>query len=188
MMSETQNNKSNGKIILIVLALIGVICTAWFVFDDKVPELKGTKIFPPKPLADMVLVDADNQSLPASLLKGVWSVVVFADSECDEICEQHLQLVKHAVEQHNGLQSLFVVGFEPPKDFVERLKQQYPEMTVAVLTRPIWSIFVIQFQSLIDEIGGMPFFLVNPQAMVVMGYDELISENDFLDDLRQLMQ
>ena len=113
---------------------------------------------------------------------------MFADSECDEICEQQLQLVKHAVEQHNSLQSLFVVGFEPPKDFVERLKQQYPEMTVAVLTRPIWSIFVIQFQSLIDEIGGMPFFLVNPQAMVVMGYDELISEKDFLDDLRQLMQ
>jgi len=188
MMSETDNKKHNGQIILLVLALIGVICTAWFLFADKPSTLKGTKIFPPKPLSDMVLVDADNQPLTASLLKGEWSVVMFADSECDDVCEQQLQLVKQAVEHYGGLQRLLVLGFEPGKEFVERLKQQYPEMIIAVLTRPIWSIFVIQFQSLIDEIGGMPFFLINPQGMVIMGYDELIAQQDFLADLRQLMQ
>ena len=188
MMPDKQYKKSNGKNILIALALIGVICTAWFMFADKSPLMTGTKIFPPKPLADMVLVDTENQPLSAGLLKGGWSVVIFADSECDEICEQQIQLVNQSIKQYKGLQSLLVLGFEPQKDFIESLKQQYPEMIVAVLTRPIWSIFVIQFQSLIDEIGGMPFFLINPQAMVVMGYDELASQDDFVADLRQLMK
>jgi len=188
MMSETENKKRNGKIILIVLALIGVICTAWFLFADKSSTLKGAKIFPAKPLSDMVLVDADNRPLPASLLKGKWSVVMFADSECDEVCEQQLKLVKQAVKDYGGLQRLFVLGFEPDKEYVKHLKQQYPEMIIAVLTRPIWSIFVVQFQGLIDEIGGIPFFLINPQGMVIMGYDELISQQDFLADLRQIMR
>lgn len=181
--------KRHLPVVVITVVLMVVILFAWQkTGDNGAGGLAGHSIIPPSPLSDMVLVDADNNALPASFLKGHWSYVLFADAECDELCEQQIGLTKAVVDAQGSEapQRLLVVGYYPEDTFLQRMKNKHPDMVVAILTRPIWAIFTVQFASAIEAIGGMPFFLVNPGAMVVMGYDELVSQADVNVDFQNL--
>ncbi|MGD2118791.1 MAG: hypothetical protein PVG66_10550 [Chromatiales bacterium] len=152
----------------------------------------GSLISPAKPLMDMVLVDAQHNALPADLLKGHWTYVMFAENSCDPACEQQLYVTRQTRVSVNKdmqrVQRLLVLGFEPEQAWLEKLQQEHPELIVAVLTRPIWTAFQVQFQQDIEAIGGMPFFLVDPLGNLMMGYDELATPKGILSDLRKLLK
>ena len=188
-MNDTKSEKSNANWLFMLLAVAGIACTVWFMMYQADKGLKGTQIVPPRPLSDLVLVDVANEALPAALLKNKWSYVLFADSQCDENCEQQLQVTQKVVATvDSGTQRLLVMGYEPEIELVERISSAHPDLIIAVLTRPIWAIFTVQFKSAVDEIGGNPFFLVNPRGMVIAGYDELVGAEDVADDLHLSIQ
>jgi len=153
---------------------------------------KGTLISPAKPLMDIALLDVDRNPLPAKLLKGHWTYVMLADAACDDRCEKQLELTKTTRilvnKDMQRVNRLLVVAYQPSDEFVARIKTDHPQLTLAVLTRPIWTEFTVQFQSAIDNIGGMPFFLVDPNGNLMMGYDDSISPKDILGDLKKLLK
>jgi len=174
-----------ATIILLIVALL-----AWEnLGNQNATEPNGTIIVPPKPLMDMVLVDAHDKALPADFLKNSWSYVVFADFQCDDVCEEQLLLTRQVVNQaadRQKLQRLLVFGDEPQASYLKDLETEQPDLVVAVLTRSIWSIFNVQFFPYMETIGDSPFFLVDPRGFLVMGYDELVSVDDLVKDLQQL--
>ena len=188
-MTESENkDRQLNPLLFIVLGLLAVMLLVLWQFSDRGGNsLHGTRLMPPGILSDMVLVSADNQAFPAALFKGQWSYVMFADSECDDLCRQQLLITRQSVKAARQGQRVLVLAHEPTADFMEWLRGEHPDLKVAVLTRSIWAVFVVQFQSAIEAIGGTPYFLVNPNGLVIAGYDELVSAEDAASDFMQLI-
>ena len=175
--------------LLIALPLFALLVYGiWQVTNQSGSSLNGVKLMPPGILSDMVLVDADNQALPATLFKDKWSYVVFAESECDDACEQQLLITREVANSATDVQRVLVLAHEPTDEFIKRISAENPQLVIAVLTRPIWTIFIVQFQSAIEEVGGAPYFLVNPNGLVIVGYDDLASAQDVISDLQSLLK
>lgn len=161
------------------------------------PESVGKKLMPPKPLTDMVLVDDQNNALPIDLLKNSYHYVLLAESACDEFCMQYIDLTREAIQQtstdHSApmavskpVKQLLVLGYEPDKAWLEKLKQENPGITVTVLTPAIWSIFTLPFNQVATDMVGSPLFLVDPRGFIMIVYDDLDESAPLVSDLRSL--
>lgn len=186
--SENKDRPINRTLLIALPVLVVVIVAAWQLLGTGKFNLNGTSLMPPIPLSDMVLVNDENQALPASLLKGQWTYIMFAETGCDEACEQQLVLTQKVTAGKTDTQRVLVLAHEPGESFIQRIRSDHPQLVVAVLTRSIWTIFTVQFMSAINEMGGAPYFLVSPNGLVVMGYDELVSVEDVASDLQHLMK
>lgn len=148
-----------------------------------------TSISPPRPLTDMVLVDASGEAMPASWLRNHWSYVILADATCDETCLQYIETTRMVVAEQQdklAMQRLLVLGYNADKAFINKLQADNPDMKIAILTRPIWAIFTINFLQVATEVGGAPLYLVDPRAFLVTAYDDFVEAQDLLNDLAVL--
>lgn len=192
-MTESESNvmKKNSTLAVIALVLLVLIYSIWRIFIEDVSSFNGTQFKPPKIMNDMVLVDENSHALPATLLKGKWSFVIFAETACDDVCEQQLNVTKQVAmlsdNTQDNVQRLLVMAHEPSDEFVQQTRDKHPDLVMAILTRPIWTIFIVQFMTAIEDIGGTPFFLISPNGLLVMGYDELIPVEEVSEDLLQWM-
>ncbi len=147
----------------------------------------ATRIMPPRPLMDMVLVNTDGDAMPADLLRNHWSYVILADAQCDETCMQYIKLTRTVVNVKRDelpVQRLLVMGYDPEQTFIEQLKADNPDLEIAVLTRSIWAIFTVNFMQVAQQVGGAPLFLVDPRAFLVTAYDDFVEQSDLLNDLK----
>ena len=145
-----------------------------------------TSVTPPRPLMDMVLVDVGGEAMPASWLRNHWSYVILADADCDETCLQYIETTRTVVNEKQGqlpTQRLLVVGYNADKGFVKKLQAANPDMKIAILTRPIWAIFTVNFLQVATEVGGTPLYLVDPRAFLVAAYDDFVEAKDLSNDL-----
>ncbi|MBT8440540.1 MAG: hypothetical protein HKP55_09635 [Gammaproteobacteria bacterium] len=146
----------------------------------------ATSINPPRPLMDMVLVDINGDAMPANLLRNHWTYVILADADCDETCMQYIEFTRAVVNEKQGelaMQRLLVLGYNPDKAFGEKLQADNPDMKIAILTRPIWAIFTVNFLQVATEVGGAPLYLVDPRAFLVTAYDDFVESRDLMNDL-----
>jgi cytochrome oxidase Cu insertion factor (SCO1/SenC/PrrC family) len=149
--------------------------------------LQGFVVSPPRPVTHMILLDAEGKAYPIGLLKGQWSYLLFANSECGETCLDQLQQTS-VLDGQPGVQMILLAGFEPAAGFGSQLHATQPELKIAVLTRSIWAIFTMQFQDIQQQVGENAFMLINPDGLLVMAYDELVSPDQLLSDLASLRQ
>ena len=149
----------------------------------------ATSIKPPRLLMDMVLVDLNGIPMPADLLRNHWSYVILGDSDCDETCMQYIKTTRAVVnekQQALTMQRVLVLGYNADKAFVEKLQSDNPDMKIAILTRPIWAIFTVNFLQVATEVGGTPLYLVDPRALLVTAYDDFVEAEDLANDLAVL--
>ena len=174
----------------IAIGLIVVVAVAaWLLQGRMLKGLSGTVIDPPKPLTHMILMDYERKAYPIDLLKGQWRYLIFADTQCGDICREQITLTGKMFQgKPDNASRLLIMGFEPDKSFIEFLKANHSDLQLAVLTRSIWSIFVLQFQLVMQQIGEMPFLLINPDGFMVMGYDELVTSELLGSDLQTLQR
>jgi len=145
-----------------------------------------TSINPPRALTDMVLVDASGEAMPASWLRNHWSYVILADADCDEVCQQYIETTRTVVTEQQGklaIQRLLVLGYNADRTVINQLQSDNPDMKIAILTRPIWAIFTINFLQVATEVGGTPLYLVDPRAFLVAAYDDFVEVKDLTNDL-----
>jgi hypothetical protein len=158
---------------------------------DNKPSLSdaATSIDPPRPLMDMVLVDINGEPMPANLLRNHWTYVILADADCDETCMQYIEFTRAVVNEKQGeqaMQRLLVLGYSIDKAFGKKLQEDNPDMKIAILTRPIWAIFTVNFLQVATEVGGAPLYLVDPRAFLVAAYDDFVEAKDLVNDLTVL--
>lgn len=190
--SNKANNTTTGRLLVVVVVFLGFAFAAWWLFQSQGHQLHGTAMQPPVPLSDMVLVDENIEALPVDLLRGQWSLVMLADAECADTCQAQLELVRTVAgafansssSEEDRLQRLLVMGFEPSREKIDQLREENPSLVMAVLTRPIWTVFTVQFTRAINALGDTAFFLVNPNGLVVAGYDDLAEAEGVIADLR----
>ena len=146
----------------------------------------ATGINPPRPLMDMVLVDFNGDPLPANLLRDHWTHIILADADCDDVCQQYIETTRtvfHEKQNMLPMQRLLVLGYSADKAFVEKLQSDNPDLKIAMLTRPIWAIFTVNFLQVANEVGGTPLYLVDPRAFLVTAYDDFVEARDLVNDL-----
>jgi len=176
------------KILIGVLAGL-IFVAAGYVYWQQQPlnQLHSLQVEPPRPLTPMVLLDYDNNSLGADVLYGKWSYLLFADNQCDDNCMELLALTNQlGANQAVATQALLVLGYEPDAQQIQSMRQHYPNLTITVLSRAIWSIFTTQYSPVMEKLSGQPILLVGPRGMIRMGYDELVTLTDLQTDLRIL--
>ena len=135
---------------------------------------------------DMVLVDINGDPMPAQLLRNHWTYVILGDADCDEICLQYIDTTRDVITKKPGdmpMQRLLVLGYNAEKAFVDKIQADNPDIKVAVLTRPIWAIFTVNFLQVATEVGGTPLYLVDPRAFLVTAYDDFVEPGDLEKDL-----
>lgn len=175
------------KRILLLLVFLFVLSACEKV--DTQLSSTGKKLMPPRPLTDMVLVDDQDKALPIDLLKHHYSYVLLAESSCDDFCQQYIQLTSEAIKQTSlskPVKQLLVLGYEPDRNWLDKIKQDNPALTVAILTRSIWTIFTIPFIQEADDMLGAPLYLVDPRGFIVLVYDDLNDADPLVSDLKSL--
>ena len=174
------------RIFLSLVFFLGLVAC-----DSSVEETAsvGKALMPPVPLTGMVLVDDQNNPLPVDLFKKQYTYVLLADSACDDFCQQYIALTGKTISQttvSKPVKQLLLLGYEPEKDWLEKIKRENPAITVAVLTRPIWAIFTLPFSQVASDMLGAPLFLVDPRGFIVMAYDDLNEAGPLITDLKSL--
>jgi hypothetical protein len=167
--------------VLIFILLLVSACDNKFSLSDAT-----TAINPPRPLMDMVLVDVNGEPMPANLLRNHWTYVILGDAECDETCRQYIDATRKVINEKRAdlpMQRLLVLGYNADQAFVEKLQADNPDMKIAILTRPIWAIFTVNFLQVATEVGGSPLYLVDPRAFLVAAYDDFVEPEDLQHDL-----
>jgi protein SCO1/2 len=78
----------------IVAALVGALAARSLVQSSAVAQLQsGTRLNPPKPLPDFMLLDQDARPIGNEQLLGTWSLVFFGFTNCGDICPTTLALL-----------------------------------------------------------------------------------------------
>ena len=88
--------------------------------EKETADLAGYRVTPPKPVNHMVLMSYDRQAYPVGLLKGQWSYLLFANDECNQLCQEQISLTG-AIADKAGVQRVLVAGYEPAAEFVQHL-------------------------------------------------------------------
>ncbi len=172
----------NKALITLVLALL-IGTAGYFGLYQQQSALSGLQVMPPKPLTPMILMDYERNSLGIDVLKDKWTYIVFADNDCADVCNEQLRVVEQAVAASSQpIQPLLVMGFEPSAELIDAIKQQHPDLTIAVLTRSIWSIFTVQFLSVLEQLSGQAIIMTGPFGMIRLAYDELASADQLIAD------
>ncbi len=178
------------KFVIIVLLLLAAGGAFVVLKMQQNVKMHGVVIDPPRPVTHMILMDYEHRAYAIDLLKNNWSYLIFADSECGDICKEQIDLTAALVKTSGApqnLQRILIMGYEPDKAFIDELKSKHADLKIAVLTRAIWSIFTVQFQLIMQQIGEMPFLLISPQGMMRAGYDELVQPAQLVADLGNLL-
>ena len=122
-----------GSIILMLL-LCGSL--AWRSFNPEIMsktelQMSGAMLLHSSiPLSDFRLVDHLNQPFHPDRLKGVWSIIFFAFTNCPDICPTTLSTLSSmysqmSLSERNDLQ-IYMVSLDTGRDTTHRLSQYVP--------------------------------------------------------------
>ena len=111
------------------LALLCIAAAAWWFAPRDEHAGGGTRVQPPRALADFQLLDGDKQPFTRAHLQGHWSLLFFGYTHCPDVCPvtlselaQALPLLQHAEEATvPGVQVVFI-SVDPARDTPELLK------------------------------------------------------------------
>lgn len=127
----------NQRLTIAIMAICAIIVGLLTYQLSKPRELKNsdlqsTILLPaPKPINFPGLLDHTGKDVSAERLKGHWSILFFAFTNCPDICPATMQVlkeVKQSVEQQHGWGNYQVVfvSVDPARDTVERLSSYVP--------------------------------------------------------------
>ncbi len=117
--------------VLLLLALLATACAS--PAQPAAPEsegrtlpTQGTRVEPPREVADFTLTDQDNQPFHLSDLEGKLVLLYFGYTFCPDICPTSLAEfvhVKHALGDQSDQLVVVMVSVDGQRDTPERLKQ-----------------------------------------------------------------
>ena len=187
-------NKSNiitFWMIVLVFALPPV--SAYFMYYSGImPDgriNKGALILP-ESLPEVSLHTMDGQAFSINENHGKWTMLMFADSTCDQVCQKNIYLMRQVrislgKDSHNTERLLILNEQNLSSEFSIFLKD-YPGMPVVASERDDEKAMQVFFTSVAKDTKNK-LFLIDPNGNVMMHYEKSFKPKDLLNDLKRLI-
>jgi cytochrome oxidase Cu insertion factor (SCO1/SenC/PrrC family) len=151
----------------------------------------GTLVTPARPLSFAGLKQPDGNVLDESALRGRWTIVMFANGECDDRCSELLYLTRQIRLGMNKdiprVQRLLVLDTSPSPEVAAELARDHEDL--------IWVIRDASAATLMQAFHGDGFapdgeqsFLVDPLGNLMMVYGPEVPAKGMMKDLRKLLK
>jgi len=195
-LSETKQpvNKRNVLTLgMIVLVFALPPAVAYFMYYTGImPEArinKGTLITPTE-LPDLMLQTIDNKSYTIKSNSGKWTLLMLADSSCDDLCKKNIYLMRQVrtslgKDSHNTERLLIMTDNSVPAALTEFLRD-YPGMPVISGTQSAIAKLNNVFVSVAGDTANK-VFLIDPRGKLMMHYQPELQPEDLLNDLKRLI-
>lgn len=153
---------------------------------------KGDLISPARPLEPGVLLDAQDQQLDESLLKGKWSLVYIGGGECDARCREALTLIRQSRlalnDDASRVQRIFLVT-EDCCD-LNYLRTEHEGLITARVEEAAERALLEKFPRYdavpVENAGRI--YIVDPLGNLMMSYSPNAPQKALLEDLRKLLK
>jgi cytochrome oxidase Cu insertion factor (SCO1/SenC/PrrC family) len=150
----------------------------------------GDLITPARPIPHGALTDIDGKALPATLLRGRWTLMYVGRGDCDPRCREALTLTRQTRIALNDdidrVQRLFVAS-EPCCDR-DYLRTQHTDLTIARADTDASRATLAAFPDAthLDALGRI--YIVDPLGNLMMSYGADAPPKGLLEDLKKLLK
>ena len=155
----------------------------------------GDLITPPLPLPEVVLPSATETSLPASTLRGKWTMVFIGDGACDSRCREALTLMRQTRLALNDdlirVQRLFLIsGNCCDRNYLDT---EHAGLLLGRIDNPSGQTLLETFpaDSSLNSAGAAQsgrIYLVDPLGNLMMSYAPDAPPKGLLEDLKKLLK
>jgi hypothetical protein len=194
---RAQVRRSRIQLLLIFALFLLPPISAWIAWQylgeqgvDSTTNAGGL-ITPARPLQVAGLMLADGAPLDQAVLRGRWTYVLFAPTDCDARCEEQLYLTRQTRLAMNKdiprVQRLLVFAGVPSDGLQQRLAAEHADLT--------WAVRDAAAESMLARFRGPgfapdrgQFFLVDPLGNLMMFYDREVPAKGMMKDLQKLLK
>ena len=151
----------------------------------------GSLISPARPLSPLGLAGSGGMPMDDGELRGRWTYVMFAPSDCAERCQQQLYITRQVrlamSKDIPRVQRLLVLDQAPPATLVQQLGSDHADLHWGVRgersTTPLREFSGDGFAA-----DGAHFFLVDPLGNLMMHYSLDVPAKGMIRDLQKLLK
>ena len=193
-------NRNRRNLIIMIVVFIMPMAIAWFVlqnidmFKPSGSRNFGQLVHPAIPLENFELKLSDDSPLVLDTIKGKWSVIFFAGSHCDALCQETVSKIHQArlaqgKEMHRLKYYYINSSAEPLDTQSAEFIKQFTDLRTASGDRQAIEKLMTQFSAsgvAPDEVGRI--FLLDPLGNIMMTYDKGFVVRDLLKDLEHLLK
>lgn len=187
-------NKSNiitFWMIVLVFALPPV--SAYFMYYSGImPDARINKgaLILPESLPEISLHTIDGEAFSINKNHGKWTMLMFADSTCDKICQKNIYLMRQVrtslgKDSHNT-ERLLILNEQGVSDEFSTFLKDYPGMPVVASEQEDAKAMEVFFTSVANNTKNK-LFLIDPNGKVMMHYENNFEPKDLLSDLKRLI-
>lgn len=152
----------------------------------------GTLVTPARPLEVTGLVGPEGEAFTGESLRGRWTYVVFANTDCDGRCRELLYLTRQIRLGMNKdmprVQRLLVLDSQPGAELAGELAAGHEDLVVAIRDGATDTPFLAEFQGDDFAPDGQQCFLVDPLGNLMMYYGPNVPAKGMMKDLRKLLK
>ena len=145
---------------------------------------KGFLIQPHIPVAELALLDAQQQTLVAANLETHWTLLYVVPASCDADCVAARNNALYAMRQVrlsldrnvDRVQQLLVFTAEPDAELAGLMQREFADMKHAYGTRQ--TLDSVLYSALPQQYPAGNIFLMSPDGYVFMAYPTFVNENE----------
>ncbi len=133
----------------------------------------------------------DNQAFTLKSNQGKWTLMLLADSSCDDLCKKNIYLMRQVKtslgkDSHNTERLLIMKDSATSSMFNEFLKD-YSKMPIVTGNTNDMKMLETFLQTIANEDTKNKVFIIDPFGKVMMHYASELQPKDLLSDLKRLI-
>lgn len=153
----------------------------------------GRLILPPRPMADMILLEP-GAGMRERHLHGKWNLLYITDGECDQKCEQRLSLMRQlwfaSGNDSHRLQRVLMIADTGDDSVIGKRLKKYNGQLVVMINDGDSQIMAELFK---QESGDRPFdadrlYLIDPLGNLLLSYPPGADPAGIIKDLKRLLK
>lgn len=190
--ASTPLNKTNGKKMLLILAVIFVLpftlaATLHLLNIKPSGHSYGNLTQPPQALSIPVLHDLQGKAFTREQWLKKWSVVMVDAEGCAAACQEKVNMLKkvHVLLNKDAprLQRVLLVTSNVNSEAIATLQKQTPDLLILAATDAESTKFAQAF-----NVTGAQIYLVDPFGNLMMSYSGKIDPSGIFGDLKRLLK
>jgi len=193
--STTQGARSRKQIWVLIVAFIAPLALAFVLYyglgvRPHGTTNKGDLIQPARPLPEVELPGAADQTLAADALRGKWSMVFIGDGACDARCREALTLMRQTrlalADKMDRVQRVFLVSGNCCDNAY--LDTEQSGLLLGRIDNPAGRTLLETFPDADRAAQLGRIYLVDPLGNLMMKYEADAPQKGLLEDLKKLLK
>lgn len=176
----------------VVLTFTAPVLAAYLMYffgDVKSFSNNGELLNPVVDFSQMEIKSTDGQAFTTDSLERRWHLIYFAGGSCDETCVSiltNLRQINIAVGKNaNRLRRLIIHLDQPGSDFVDLIKQEFPDTITTMAARDT---IALKMRDVNFDFKTNDVYLVDPLGNIMMRFPANLSPKLLMKDLNKLFK